>query len=315
MASAAASGVAVKFWTPNLGARVPTELNADAPDYREYLESGLWCQRRMLRSVSGTGAVTYEPQGARAWPESLPTAAVLQVYDSRRPMIRAGQERFCGSDVALHCLEGQVSLIHHVMAFEEANGGRKILSAAYFLGAVSQGQLSLLERTTTDTAGVAYASPNSWVVKTSKRLSYELRHSSNRNLGRLNDAQFEHRPMLQAYQWSPVKILAFLLSNSKCRFAIHLQLREFMYERVEHWDIYISLSAFQGHTRYSDIASEESFGKKLSMSDLMSLGKVFHCTKNHNWDSISADGLRLSATRGGQSRSREAIHFVYAGAK
>ena len=57
----------------------------------------------------------------------------------------AGQERFCGSEVALHCLEGQVSLIHHVMAFEEANGGRKILSdtqrwkaqfAAYFLGAV-----------------------------------------------------------------------------------------------------------------------------------------------------------------------------------
>ena len=85
--------------------------------------------------------MTYEPQGARAWPESLPTAAVLQVYDSRRP-IRAGQERFCGSDVALHCLEGQVSLIHHVMAFEEASGGRKILSdtqrwkaqfAAYFL--------------------------------------------------------------------------------------------------------------------------------------------------------------------------------------
>ena len=98
------------------------------------------------------------------------------------------------------------------------------------------------------------------------------------NLGRLNDAQFENLPMLQAFKWSPVKILAFLLSNSKSRFAIHLQLREFMYERVEHWDIYISLSAFQGHTRYSDIASDESFGKKLSMSDLMSLGKVFHCT-------------------------------------
>ena len=199
MASAAASGVAVKFWTPNLGARVPTDLNTDVPDYREYLESGLWCQRRMLRSVSGTGAVTFERQGARAWPESLPTA-VLQVYDSRRPMIGAGQERFCGSDVALHCLEGQVSLIHHVMALEEANGGRRILSdtqrwkaqfAAYFLGAVSQGQLSLLERTTTDTAGVAYASPNSWAVKTSKRLSYELKHNSNRNLGRLNDAQFD----------------------------------------------------------------------------------------------------------------------------
>ena len=208
---------------------------------------------------------------------------MLQVYDSRRQMIGAGQERFCGSEVALHRLEGQVALLHHVMAFEEANSGRKILSdtqrwkaqfAAYFLGAVSQGQLSLLERTTTDTAGVAYASPNSWVVKTSKRLSYELRHNSNRALGRLNDAQFENLPMLQAFKWSPVKILAFLHSNSKSRFAIHLQLREFMYERVEHWEIYISVSAFQGRTRYSDIASDESFGKRLTMSDLMSLGKV-----------------------------------------
>ena len=220
----------------------------------------------MLRSVSGTGAVTYVPQGAgaaRAWPESLPTA----VLDSRRQMVGAGRERFCGSDVALHCLEGQVALMHHVMAFEEANSGRRTLSdtqrwkaqfAAYFLRAVSQAQLSLLEQTTNDTAGVAYASPNSWVVKTSKRLSYELRHNSNRALGRLNDAQFENLPMLQAFKWSPVKILAFLLSNSKSRFAIHLQLREFMYERVEDWDIYISLSAFQGHTRYSDVASEES---------------------------------------------------------
>ena len=236
MASAAAAGVAVKFWTPNLGARVPTDLNTDVSDYHEYLESGLWCQRRMLRSVSGTGAVTYQPrpQDARVWPESLPTA-VLQVYDSQRQMLGAGQERFCGSEVALHCLEGQVSLIHHVIAFEEANGGRKILSdtqrwkaqfAAYFLGAVSQAQLSLLEQTTNNTAGVAYASPNSWVVKTTKKLSYELRHNSNRNLGRLNDAPFEHLPMLKAFQWALVKILAFLLSNSKSRFAIHLQLRE-----------------------------------------------------------------------------------------
>ena len=78
---------------------------------------------------------------------------------------------------------------------------------------------------------MAYASPNSWVVKTSKRLSYELRHNSNRALGRLNNAQFENLPMLQAFKWSPVKILAFLLSNSKSRFAIHLQLREFMRTR------------------------------------------------------------------------------------
>ena len=119
--------------------------------------------------------------------------------------------------------------------------------------------------------------------------------------------------MLQAFKWTPVKILAFLLSNSKSRFAIHLQLREFMYERIDEWDIYISLSAFQGHTRYSDVAADESYGKKLTMADLMSLGKVFHCTENRNWESIKRDGLRLSATRGGQARSTQAIHFVYAG--
>ena len=79
----------MKFWTPNLGARVPTDLNTGVPDYREYLQTGLWRQRRMLRSVSGTGAVTYQP---RLWPESLPTA-VLQVYDSQRQMLGAGQER------------------------------------------------------------------------------------------------------------------------------------------------------------------------------------------------------------------------------
>ena len=42
------------------------------------------------------------------------------------------------------------------------------------------------------------------------------------------------------------------------------------------------------------------------MAELMSLGKIFHCTKTHNW-------VRLSATRGGQARSRQAIHFVYTG--
>ena len=69
----------------------------------------------MLRAVSGNGGVTYPPQGAREWPTSLPTAA-LQVYDSRRHMMGAGQEQFYGTDVVPHCLEGQVAVLHHVMA-------------------------------------------------------------------------------------------------------------------------------------------------------------------------------------------------------
>ena len=52
---------------------------------------------------------TYEPQGARAWPESLPMA-VLPVYDSRRQMAGV-REQLVGTDVVLHCLEGQVAQI------------------------------------------------------------------------------------------------------------------------------------------------------------------------------------------------------------
>ena len=179
----------------------------------------------MLRAVSGNGGATYPPQGAREWPTSLPTA-VLQVYDSRpQQMMSAGQE---------------------------ANHGRKVLTdtqrwkatfAAYFLGAVSQSQLALLARTTNDTASISYTSSNNWVVSTSKKLSWELRHNEKRSLGRLNDAQFENLPALQAFKWAPMKILAFLLSNSKSRFAIHIQLPELMYDQIGHWDIYISLSA------------------------------------------------------------------------
>ena len=239
--STAPEEVAVKFWTPNLGARVPTDLSTGIPDYSEYLQSGLWRHRRRLRVVSGTGDdVAYQQDGAREWPTSLPTA-ILQVCESRRQMLGAGREQYYDPDVVMHCLEGQVALLHHIMAFEDANHGRIV---AYFLGAVTQSQLTLLlpghrhctqsqltllERTTIDTAGVAYTSSNSWVVSTSKKLSWELRHNANRSLGCVSDAQFESLPALQAFKWAPMKILAFLWSNSKSRFAVHIQLRELMF--------------------------------------------------------------------------------------
>ena len=201
-------------------------------------------------------------------------------------MVGAGRAQFLETDVVLHCLEGQVALLRHVMAFEEASHGRKVLTdtqrwkatfAAYFLSAVSQSQLTLLERTTLDTADVSYTSSHNWVIKTSKKLSFELRHNANRSLSRLNDAQ-----ELQAFKWAPMKILAFLLSNSKSQFAIHLQLPELMYDKSGEWDIYISLSAVHGHTRYSHVASSENYGKELSITELMGLGWVFHCTNNSN---------------------------------
>ena len=56
---------------------------------------------------------------------------------------------------ALEILEGQVALVHHIMAFEEANPAVHVLSPrqkwkatflAYFLGAVSQGQLTIMKQ-------------------------------------------------------------------------------------------------------------------------------------------------------------------------
>ena len=224
----------------------------------------------------------------------------LQVYDDCRQMVGAGHEQFLDPDVVLHCLEGQVALLHHVMAFEEANRTWKVLTdtqrwkatfAAYILGAVSQSQLTRLEKTTHGTAGVSYTSSHNWVIKTSKK-------------SQLRPVECENFPYLQAFKWAPMKILAFLLSNSKSRFAIHLQLRELGYDTIGAWDIYMSLSAFQGHTRYSDVASNESYGKELSFTELKSLGWVFHCTNNSNWESIRKDGLLLSTTRGGQEAGR-----------
>ena len=64
-------GTAVKFWVPNLGARVPVDLSTGLPDYSEYVRSGLWVQRRRLRVCDGTGLTAYMPEGDRSWPSML----------------------------------------------------------------------------------------------------------------------------------------------------------------------------------------------------------------------------------------------------
>ena len=50
---------AVKFWVPNLSARVPVNLTAGLPDYSEYVKSGVWLQCRRLRVCGGTGETAY----------------------------------------------------------------------------------------------------------------------------------------------------------------------------------------------------------------------------------------------------------------
>ena len=65
------------------------------------------------------------------------------------------QEKVLNPLNALEILEGQVALVHHIMAFEEANPAVHVLSPrqkwkatflAYFLGAVSQGQLTIMKQ-------------------------------------------------------------------------------------------------------------------------------------------------------------------------
>ena len=144
-------GTAVKFWVPNLGARVPVDLSTGLPDYSEYVRSGLWVQRRRLRVCDGTGLTAYMPEGDRSWPDTFPVSN-MKIYQTYCHMEGVTQEKVLNPLNALEILEGQVALVHHIMAFEEANPAVHVLSPrqkwkatflAYFLGAVSQGQLTI----------------------------------------------------------------------------------------------------------------------------------------------------------------------------
>ena len=96
------------------------------------------------------------------------------------------QEKVLNPLNALEILEGQVALAHHIMAFEEANPAVHILTPrqkwkatflAYFLGAVSQGQLTIMKQLGDEAYAAGLADQNCWQVRTRKRLIYLLRHS------------------------------------------------------------------------------------------------------------------------------------------
>ena len=315
-------GAAVKFWVPNLGARVPVDLATGLPDYSEYVRSGLWVQRRRLRVCDGTGLTAYMPEGDRSWPDTFPVAN-MKIRQTYCHMEGVTQEKVLNPLNALEILEGQVALVHHIMAFEEANPAVHVLAPrqkwkatflAYFLGAVSQGQLTIMKQLGDEAYAAGLADRNCWQVKTSKRLIYLLRHNKDTNLGRYNDALFENIDKdLQAFRWAPHKILGFLLGNTKSRFTVHVQLRRLDYDDVPSIDWYISLSAVQGHSRVSDVADPSTLGEPLTLDRCRALGYIFHATHNKNWESIKEQGLALGHTREQGQSSRVAIHMVYAG--
>ena len=192
------------------------------------------------------------------------------------------------------------------------HGGRD--AGAYFLGAVSQGQLTIMKQLGDEAYAASLADRNCWQVRTSKRLTYLLRHSKQTSLGRHNDALFENIDRdLQAFRWAPHKILGFLLGNTKSRFTVHVQLRRLDYDDAPSIDWYISLSAVQGHSRVSDVADPSTLGEPLTLDRCRALGYIFHATHNRNWEGIRDKGLALGHTREEGQSSRLAIHMVYAG--
>ena len=225
---------------------------------------------RRLRVCDGTGLTAYMPEGNRSWPDTFPVSN-MKIRQTYCHMEGVTQEQVLNPLKALEILEGQVALVHHIMAFEEANPAVHILAprqkwkatfVAYFLGAVSQGQLSILKQLGDEAHAAGLADQNCWQVRTSKRLIYLLRHSKDTSLGRYNDALFENIDRdVQAFRWAPHKILGFLLGNTKSRFTVHVQLRRLDYDDVPSIDWYISLSAVQGHSRVSDVADPSTLGE------------------------------------------------------
>ena len=124
----------MKSWTTNLGGRVPIDLLTGVPDYSEYLGFGATARDSLLPTA-----------GRRVWPTHFPVAT-LQIYEST------------AHGTVLDCLEGQCALMHHVMAFEEANGGRpgrpvltdsqrwKAKFVSYIQASVTQSQIACCQR-------------------------------------------------------------------------------------------------------------------------------------------------------------------------
>ena len=295
------AGAAVKFWVPNLGARVPVDLTTGLPDYSEYVRSGLWVQRRRLRVCDGTGLAAYMPEGNRSWPDTFPVSN-MKICQTYCHMEGVTQEKVLNPLNALEILEGQVALVHHIMAFEEANPAVHILAPrqkwkatflAYFSGAASQGQLTIMKQLGDEAYAAGLADQNCWQVRTSKRLIYLLRHSKETSLGRFNDSLFKNIDRdLQAFRWAPHKILGFLLGNTKSRFTVHVQLR-----RLDYDDVPSPLSAVQGHSRVSDVADPSTLGEPLTLDRCRALGYIFHATRNKNWEGIRDQRLALGRTR------------------
>ena len=167
-----------------------------------------------------------------------------------------------------------MALVRHIVAFEEANPAVHILAPrqkwkatflAYFLGAVSQGQLTIMKQLGDEAYAAGLADQNCWQVRTSKRLIYHC-------------SVIARTPTLAG-----TTMLSLRTSTATCRpFAGHLTKswdsflgsHRLDYDDVPSIDWYISLSAVQGHSRVSDVADPSTLGEPLTLDRCRALGYI-----------------------------------------
>ena len=238
--------------------------------------AGSGCLVAGLRICGGSGEVAYFPDGDRSWPAYVSGAQYEGVNDTFCEMQGVRPEQAINPVSALEVLEGQVALVHHIMAFEEANPAVHILSPrqkwkagflAYFLGAVSKGQLEVMKKLGDESYAASLADQGCWQVRTSKGLVYELRHSRDPRSGPVfNDALFENidkkAPGLSLGAAQDFGIPSWEYQNEvlgSCSATSPCTMTD-----VPSIDWYISLSAVQGHTRVSPTADPVTLGEPLT---------------------------------------------------
>ena len=272
--------------------------------------------------AEGAARVVYFPDGDRSWPATFPVLN-MKVYDTFCEMQGVRPEQAINPVSALEVLEGQVALVHHIMAFEEANqrstsyhlakSGRPVFWPI-FLGAVSKGQLEVMKKLGDESYAASLADRGCWQVRTSKGLVYELRHSRDLALGR--STMLCSRTLTRSSRPSAGRRTRFWDSF----LGIPRRGSQFMFSYVACTMTTFRastgtsvLSAVQGHTRVSPTADPATLGEPLTKERCRSLGYIFHATHNKNWESIKTEGLELGKTRDPGQSSRIAIHMVYAG--
>ena len=270
--------------------------------------------------------VKYLNDGDRVWPRSATVASIKLRTDNipRHPDHRDTAAYFpFGEKAVVDILEGQLAFLMHVRAYQDNHPGTHILQRQLewkvdflrcCLGCLSKQELLEVDREIAHVEAQRHLH-GSYYVRTSKALSRHLRHSQDFPLGKFLEGSVEQlqRTSVKPFDWNPDKFFAFIMANSKGRFALWVAPSALTFGRFMDWDFQIGVGAIQGHSRLPDQVEEVSYGEKLTLERCQQLGYIFHSTYNQNYAYIRQDGLSLGATKEAWQRHRRAIHFVYAG--